>query len=284
MKTATIQDLISWNPCYSTMVIRRLAGGIESFTALDVLRREDIPAEDRLWVVLRPELIEERTLHLFACDCAEHVHWLQAGWVQRGGSADPGVQVCVEVDMSYRPLGFRGPHLGVQRSPVRSAGEFRELLHRVKQAPELKLKGVMGYEAQIAGVGEQNPFSRLLDPVKQMLKSRSVPDVARKRSEMARCLEEEGFRRAFFNGGGTGSIRSTTVEPWITEVTAGSGFLQSHLFDYYADNTNEPAFCFALQVTRKPEPVNARRVAFVTTSAKDRATVAAWAGRNYWKG
>lgn len=36
--------------------------------------------------------------------------------------------------------------------------------------------------------------------------------------------------------------------------------------------------------TRKPEPVNARRVAFVTTSAKDRATVAAWAGRNYWKG
>ena len=114
-------------------------------------------------------------------DCAEHVHWLQAGWVQRGGSADPGVQVCVEVDMSYRPLGFRGPHLGVQRSPVRSAGEFRELLHRVKQAPELKLKGVMGYEAQIAGVGEQNPFSRLLNPVKQMLKSgMSVPEVADK--------------------------------------------------------------------------------------------------------
>lgn len=187
-------------------------------------------------------------------DCAEHVHWLQAGWAQRGGSAGPGLPVCVEVDMSYRPLGAKGPHLGVQRSPVRSGGEFRELLRRLKKAPELSLRGVMGYEAQIAGVGEQNPFSRLLNPVKQLLKNRSVPDVARKRSEVARYLEEEGFRVSFFNGGGTGSIHSTTAEPWITEVTAGSGFLQSHLFDYYADNANEPAFCFALQVTRKPEP------------------------------
>jgi D-serine deaminase-like pyridoxal phosphate-dependent protein len=36
-------------------------------------------------------------------------------------------------------------------------------------------------------------------------------------------------------------------------VTAGSGFLQSHLFDYYAGNENQPAMCFALQVTRSPQ-------------------------------
>jgi len=59
---------------------------------------------------------------------------------------------------------------------------------------------------------------------------------------------------AIFNGGGTGSIETTSREPWITEVTAGSGFLQSHLFDYYRSNRNAPAFCFALQVTRLPEP------------------------------
>jgi hypothetical protein len=73
MLTATIEDLISWNPCYSEARIRSLAGDVTEFTALDVLAREDISAEDRLWVVLRPELIDDRTLRLFACDEAERV-------------------------------------------------------------------------------------------------------------------------------------------------------------------------------------------------------------------
>ena len=34
----------------------------------------------------------------------------------------------------------------------------------------------------------------------------------------------------------------------------------------------------------KPEPVNARRVVFVLDSASERATVAAWCGRDHWKG
>ena len=69
---ATIEDLLGWGPCYSEDLIWELAGDAESFSALDVLCREDIPAEHRLWVVLRPELIDERTLHIFACECAEH--------------------------------------------------------------------------------------------------------------------------------------------------------------------------------------------------------------------
>jgi hypothetical protein len=73
MKTATIYDLLSWKPCYSESQIRELAGDVIEFTALDVLMRDDIPADHRLWVVLRPELIDERTLRLFACDCAERV-------------------------------------------------------------------------------------------------------------------------------------------------------------------------------------------------------------------
>ena len=74
MLTATIADVLSWYPCdhYDEHRIRELATGRESFTALDVLTL-DIPIQDRFWVVLRPELIDERTLHLFMCDCAEHV-------------------------------------------------------------------------------------------------------------------------------------------------------------------------------------------------------------------
>jgi D-serine deaminase-like pyridoxal phosphate-dependent protein len=112
----------------------------------------------------------------------------------------------------------------------------------------------MGYEAQIAGLGEANPYAPLLNPVKGAIKALSERDVVRQRQAHHRVLTEEGLAGCLFNGGGTGSIRTTTLEPWITEVTAGSGLLQSHLFDYYAANENEPACFFALQVTRRPEP------------------------------
>jgi hypothetical protein len=74
LPACTLEQLMSWNPCsrYSEARIRRLAKGRETFTAVDVLKLR-IPAEDRLWVVLRPELLPERTLRLFACSCAEHV-------------------------------------------------------------------------------------------------------------------------------------------------------------------------------------------------------------------
>ena len=71
MLKATIEDLISWKPCYSEAQVRALAGDVTEFTALDVLKRDDIPAQDRLWVVLRTQLIDGRMLRIFACDCAE---------------------------------------------------------------------------------------------------------------------------------------------------------------------------------------------------------------------
>ena len=161
------------------------------------------------------------------------------------------VQVCIDADVSYRPA---GRHIGVHRSPIRSLDDFTSLARKVQSAKNLKLHGVMGYEAQIAGLGEENPFSPALNPLKKLIKSRSVRDVFKKRKQIAEWLQGEGINLELFNGGGTGSIQTTSEEPWITEVTAGSGFLQSHLFDYYRANQNQPAFCFALQVTRIPQP------------------------------
>jgi D-serine deaminase-like pyridoxal phosphate-dependent protein len=141
---------------------------------------------------------------------------------------------------------------------VRDLEALRTVLEALRGAPALRLRGVMGYEAQIAGLGEANPFTPLLNPVKRLLKARSAQDVAARRHAIRRLLDGAGYPRdadaLLFNGGGTGSLGTTTREPWLTEVTAGSGFLQPHLFDYYDANANEPACCFALQVTRVPEP------------------------------
>ncbi len=67
--TITINDIRSWEPepCYDPALF--LPEGWRG-TALDILAVENCPAEDRLWVVLRQECIDARTLRLFAVWCA----------------------------------------------------------------------------------------------------------------------------------------------------------------------------------------------------------------------
>src|SRR5574343_167438 len=73
LKTFTIKDIRSWHPCYDPS--RYLPEGW-SGNALDILRMENIPADDRLWVVLRKEVLDAKTLRLFAVLCARSVEHL----------------------------------------------------------------------------------------------------------------------------------------------------------------------------------------------------------------
>jgi D-serine deaminase-like pyridoxal phosphate-dependent protein len=56
----------------------------------------------------------------------------------------------------------------------------------------------------------------------------------------------------FVNAGGTGSLESTSREPWVTEVAAGSGLYAPALFDSYRAFRLRPAAMFALPVVRRP--------------------------------
>jgi D-serine deaminase-like pyridoxal phosphate-dependent protein len=202
-------------------------------------------------LTLLAELTEEGRNVTLMIDAPEHVARL-AGFAQaRGLDAGRPLQVAVDLDMSWRP---RGIHVGAKRSPVRSLADFERVLDAVLAAPTLRLAGLMGYEAQIAGLGDANPFAPMLNGAKRWIRARSAADVARRRREVAELLERRGVAIDFLNGGGTGSLATTIEEPWLTEVTAGSGFLQSHLFDYFVANRNRPAFAYALQITRVPEP------------------------------
>lgn len=66
LKRFTLEDVHSWGPCYDPETV---APEGWSGTALDVLR-SGIPDDDKLWVVLREECIDARTLRLFAAWCA----------------------------------------------------------------------------------------------------------------------------------------------------------------------------------------------------------------------
>ena len=71
---------------------------------------------------------------------------------------------------------------------------------------------------------------------------------------MVAALSAAGLAPRIVNGGGTGSLAWCAGEAALTEVTAGSGFLAGHLFDYYQGLALAPALYFALQVTRRPTP------------------------------
>jgi len=73
MKIFTIDDIRSWNPCYDP--IKHLPEGW-SGAAIDILKHDAIPPEDKLWVVCREDLIDAKTLRLFAVWCARQVQHL----------------------------------------------------------------------------------------------------------------------------------------------------------------------------------------------------------------
>ena len=80
MKTITYEDFVRFKPCWLIDDEERdehadqLAGYRamrDEWSALDILRLDEVDAEDRLWLVLREELIDAPILHEFACRCAE---------------------------------------------------------------------------------------------------------------------------------------------------------------------------------------------------------------------
>jgi len=163
------------------------------------------------------------------------------------------IRAAVELDVSFR-RGHGRIHLGARRSPVRDARRVLELIRHAEKLGGVRVAGIMGYEAHIAGVPDRDPFTRLMNPLARLSKWISRPDVARQREEVAERLRREGVQLEFFNGGGTGSLNSTSAESAITEVTAGSGFYCSHLFSYFRSLRLHPAAFFALQVVRSSDP------------------------------
>ncbi|MBI2435477.1 MAG: amino acid deaminase/aldolase [Candidatus Hydrogenedentes bacterium] len=188
-----------------------------------------------------------RTIRLMV-DCEAHVSNLE----EYGARESVVVPVCIDLDMS---TSFPGLYFGVRRSPVRTGEQALALWRCIQECPHVRLDGVMGYEAQIAGVQDSAPRARLKSAIIRRLKKRSLPQVRARRAAVVKALREAGARLQFVNGGGTGSIESTIEEHnVVTEVTVGSGFYAPGLFDHYARFRHQPAAGFALEITRRPAP------------------------------
>lgn len=181
----------------------------------------------------------------FMVDLAEHVQTIQ----QRAQQKKVRALLCLDLDMSIQ---YPALYFGVHRSRVRNADEALALYRKIRGLPNVVLKGVMGYEAQIAGLGDAVPGQFLKNQIIRQLKKNAIPKIESRRTRTVLALRDAGADIQLVNGGGTGSVESTILEPTISEVTVGSGYYCSHLFDNYAGFKLQPAAGFAVQVTRHP--------------------------------
>ncbi len=179
-------------------------------------------------------------------DRMEHIQAIE----KAVGDAEIKVPVCIDIDMS---VDFPGLHFGVWRSSLRSMWSFKKFVQEVLKSDKVEIKGLMGYEAQIAGVGDKVEGKFIVNNTIKGLKAISIPQIRNFRKEAVKYLESNEVELDFVNGGGTGSMESTCSEDAVTEITVGSGFYNSHLFDYYSNFSLQPAAGFAVQITRMPK-------------------------------
>jgi D-serine deaminase-like pyridoxal phosphate-dependent protein len=180
-------------------------------------------------------------------DSVEHVEQIERV-AQRHGVQLP---LCLDIDMSSD---FPGLHFGVWRSPLRTAAQVRPLIEHILASEHVQLAGVMGYEAQIAGVGDAQAGQVAKNALIRWLKQRSRQELAARRAEIVELVKECGVQLRFVNGGGTGSIATTRQEEVITEITVGSGFYSPTLFDNFSDFRYQPAAGYAIEIVRQPAP------------------------------
>src|SRR5215218_4603410 len=166
-----------------------------------------------------------------------------------GTDAEP-IRLCLELDVGWWPLGGR-LKIGPKRSPVRTPDAAAALAREIFTRPGVRLVGLMAYEGHIAGVGDDVPGSRLRNAAVRAMQRRSGRELRARRAAVVEAVSAV-TPLEFVNGGGTGSLTATSSEPAVTEVTAGSGFYDSALFDHYRSLDLRPAAGFAMPVVRKP--------------------------------
>lgn len=242
--TPTLRGLL----CYAAREAALLSGaGLDDLlVAYPVWQSSDLDALSAL--------VEQGRRVAVAVDSIEAVDRWSETMARAGSSLSIRLVACV--DMSLR-IGDR-IHLGVRRSPLHSPADVVALARHARSRPNVSFVGLLGYEAQIAGVADDAAHDgALARGAKTLMKRASMRELGKRRRAMVDALRDDGFDLEIVNGGGTGSLDETTTATGVTETTAGSALFKPHLFDGYRSETVralEPSCFFALEVTRRPAP------------------------------
>lgn len=179
-------------------------------------------------------------------DSADHLDFIEDAI----GTNHHEIRLSLDIDAAFVAFGGRF-RAGTLRSPIREPHEAADLAAEIAKRPGFRLVGLMAYEGQVAGVGDDAPGSAAYTRVIRLMQSQSVRELIVRRGRIVNAVRAVTDLE-FVNGGGTGSIEKTVREKAITEVAAGSGFFHPRLFDFYRGFKGQPAAMFALPVVRRP--------------------------------
>lgn len=170
----------------------------------------------------------------FMVDLPEHLQLLN-------DAAQAPVRVCLDIDCSLR----LGPvAIGAHRSSLHSPKDAERLTTLAGTLPNIRVAGLMFYDAQIAGVQDTSAAIRAM-------KKTSGAELARRRTRVAKAVRRH-TDLDFINAGGTGSLHLLREDGVITDLAAGSGLFTPTLFDQYDGTHLRPAAYFVSPVVRKP--------------------------------
>ncbi|WP_141903676.1 amino acid deaminase/aldolase [Lysinibacillus sp. Y5S-8] len=181
----------------------------------------------------------------FMVDRPEHIQLL----AKLGLEIGVRVQVCIDINVSND---FKVLYFGTKRSSLYSLETLTPFLQEVQKTSAIEVVGAMGYEAQIAGVGNR-PANALKGKVIEAMQVQAKKQVTQFRRLAIAHIKAYFPNLRFVNGGGSGSMLYTNQQKEVTEITVGSAFYAPALFDQFTHLQLEKAAGFALSVTRKPE-------------------------------
>ena len=153
-------------------------------------------------------------------DCADHLDMIEKAAAGAWPARQP-VRVCIDIDAGFVALGGRlragraplpGPHPGAggRRWPPRSSAR-----------PGLRLAGLMAYEAQIAGVGDNPPGQPLHALAIRIMQRRSAAELAAAAGRDRRGGAGRWRRWSSSTAAAPARSSSTAAEPAVTEIGAG---------------------------------------------------------------
>ncbi|MBD3342552.1 MAG: hypothetical protein GF353_25860 [Candidatus Lokiarchaeota archaeon] len=173
-------------------------------------------------------------------DSTEHLDLLE----KEAAKNDVKLSVMVELDVADH---FLGRTVGCLRSPLRKPQEVVNIAKEAEKRPHLNFRGIMGYEAQNASLGDDKFLYRFV-------KKRSRQKVNEWRQKVVDALTSEGLKPEVVNGGGSGCFEETGAEKSITEIGIGSLLFKSHIFDSINSLQDFiPSMFFVLQIVRMPK-------------------------------
>ena len=80
-------------------------------------------------------------------------------------------------------------HIGTFRSPLHTPEQAADFARTITRRPGFRLVGVMGYEGQIAGLGDAPPGRPVRAWMIRLIQGRSMPELVRRRTEAIRQIQ-----------------------------------------------------------------------------------------------